>query len=173
MRRLHPEPGPPPRLLLLFGFLCSGYTALLFSGKAQLPPTLPFECALPEYSATSPFGSSPLATSPLIKCIFSQRPFWPSHTPPNQYTWTHRFSTRATYPSHLGHLKIADAQRLILLVWVSPWHQYYPEQPGTWITGPAHSLCLVHSHLSLCLLVVCVFTRVEPGLGLSCALLYP
>lgn len=149
MRRPHPEPGPPPRLPPLLGFLCSGYTALLFSGKAQLAPTLPSAFALPEYSATSPFCGLPLATSPLIKCIFSQRPFWPSHTLPNQYTWTHRFSTRATYPSHLGHFKIADAQRLILLVWVSPRHQYYQKQPGIWITAPA-------SHLSVFACCLCL-----------------
>lgn len=55
MCRLDQEPASPPwPLTLPLGSLCSGHTALLFSEKAPLVPTLPFAFALSEYSAVSP-----------------------------------------------------------------------------------------------------------------------
>lgn len=58
-RHIHVQTGPGACLSTLAPdsppwFSCSGHTALLFSEKAHLVPTLPFAFALSEYSAVSP-----------------------------------------------------------------------------------------------------------------------
>lgn len=169
-----PEPAPPPlHLPLPLGSLCSGYTALLFSGKAQLVPTLPFALALPEDSAASSSCGSLLPLSSfglLFECYLLTETFLanPKPSSPTHYSLTHRFSTWATCPNHLGLFTVAKAQRLILLVWVNLRHQ--KKEPGMWIATPSHPS---GSCPYLCpRLVYCpVFLlRVEQGLGLSCTL---
>ena len=142
----------PPALPLPLGSLCSGYTALLFSEKAQLVPTLAFALALLEDSAASSSWGSllPLSSfSPLFEYHLAEI-FLAIPTPssPTRYSLTHRFSIWATYPNQLGHFQVANARRL--LVWVGLGHQDQEKQPGIlWVLSLSLSTFVLLSCVSV------------------------
>lgn len=164
LRGLEPELLPPPHAPhLRLGSLALGTQLRCSPAGKPFQNTLPPALLVARSCPSRPSG-------PLLRCHLPTETFLAVPTPssPPRYSLTWGFSTRAACPSPLGHFKFADDQRLILWAWVNPGHQDYQEQLAVDPDAVAPSPSC--SQLSLCLFVVCVSARVEPGLSLSCAI---